>query len=371
MRHARGWIGTTLVAAAIASAGSALAQDAKRLLFVRGADRSGGFLEAGNDTARTEQLADITNQATNGGNHGWFELAQALEGAGFVVEQIAEPLEAGAPATGPTEGAPLNFNAIELDTYDAVVMGSNNAAYPPEQVDVLESYIRRGGAVLFISDANFGGSWADAPTSDQIFLDRFGWTMQQDRGTYVLRRSDGDFLIDDHPILAGVDAMDGEGVSPIVVPEVDTIEGVASSIVVRAKPGQQTRNNDRSPGQGTSRAVGPRDAALAIATVDRGRIAGHIDRNTFFNLNGAGTNINRFDNKTYAINLFTWLTSGPGIACGIDFDADGDLTNADILAAIPLVIQGDPAADLVAPFDGPDVFDFIEILRIFDAGGCA
>ncbi len=287
---------------------------ADRVLFVRGADRSGGFLEAGNDAARTEQLADINNTATNNGNHGWGELSALLTAGGFDVVQIAEPLEDGAPGTGPTTGAPIPFETLALHEYDAIVLGSNNATYSEAQVTALENYVRSGGGLLFISDANFGGSWADAPTSDQPILDRFGWTMQQDQGTYILRRSDGDFVAPTHPILAGVDAIDGEGVSPIVVPNPDTSPGVVSTVVVRAKPGQNTRNNDAFPGQGSSRAVTAQDATLAVATADGGRIAGHFDRNTFFNLNGAGTSINRFENATYATNLFTWLTDGPNPA---------------------------------------------------------
>ncbi len=350
--------------------------DGPAILFVRGADRSGGFLEAGNDAARTEQLADITNTSTSGGNHGWFELAELLRANGFVVSQIAEPLEADAPATGPTTGAPLDFASLDLSAYDAVVLGSNNADYSApfgqQQVDAIEAYVRSGGGVLFISDANFGGSWSDAPTSDQAFLDRFGWTMQQDRGTYALRRSDGDFVTPDHPIVVGtdgntiIDVIDGEGVSPIVVPEIDTAPGVVSTIVIRARPGQQTRNNDRFPGQGTSRAVGPRDATLAVATVgagpDAGRIAGHIDRNTFFNLNGAGTNINRFDNAAYAVNLFTWLVGPQSNPCGPACPADlalpcGVLDLADVSAFIDAFLGMDDAVD----FDGSGTFDLADI----------
>ena len=40
------------------------------ILFVRGATRSGGFLEATSDAGRTEQLADINNTSTATGNHG-------------------------------------------------------------------------------------------------------------------------------------------------------------------------------------------------------------------------------------------------------------------------------------------------------------
>src|SRR5215212_4821026 len=84
------------------------------ILFVRGADRSGGFLEASNDAGRTEQLADINNGSTASGNHGWATLAATLRSAGYIVEQIAEPLETGAPASGQTQGAPIKFETMSL-----------------------------------------------------------------------------------------------------------------------------------------------------------------------------------------------------------------------------------------------------------------
>ncbi|CAN0364917.1 unnamed protein product, partial [Ectocarpus sp. 4 AP-2014] len=51
----------------------------------------------------------------------------------------------------------------------------------------------------------------------------------------------------------------------------------------------------------------PNDATVVVASAGEGKVAGHFDRNTFFNQNGAGTNLNRFDNKQYALNLFGWL----------------------------------------------------------------
>lgn len=271
---------------------------AQSVLFIRGADRSGGFLEAGNDQQRTEQLADIFNTSTSNGNHGWAELRMALEAAGFAVTQITETAET---SSGPSAGLPVAFDELNLAQYDVIVFGSNNAQYSAAQIDSIEAWIRTGGGALFISDANFGSDWADAPNSDQQFLDRFGLVMNQDNGTYVLRRSNGDFNRPDHPILAGVDAFDGEGVSPIVVQATE-------DVVVRAR--NSTRVNSPPFGnnnQGQTRPVNDFDGALVVLEPDLGRIAGHFDRNTFFNQNGAGTNINRFDNLTYAINLFTWL----------------------------------------------------------------
>src|SRR5678815_4398333 len=95
------------------------------ILFIRGADRSGGFLEATNDAGRNEQLADINNASTASGNHGWATLASTLRGAGYVVEQMNEPLEAGAPAVGQTQGAPIKFETMTLSRYAAIVFGSN------------------------------------------------------------------------------------------------------------------------------------------------------------------------------------------------------------------------------------------------------
>jgi hypothetical protein len=60
--------------------------------------------------------------------------------------------------------------------------------------------------------------------------------------------------------------------------------------------------------QGTLRNVTATDASLVLATTGKGRVAGFFDRNTFFNANGAGTNINRYQNKALALNLFRWIS---------------------------------------------------------------
>ena len=279
------------------------------VLFIRGAPRSGGFLEAGSDAARTEHLADINNASTATGNHGWATLAATLRGAGYVVEQMIEPLEAGAPATGQTQGAPIPFETMDLSRYAAIVFGSNNAQYPLASVDAVAGYITNGGGAIFISDANFGSTWRDAPGSDQAFLNRFGLKMQQDNGVYSLTRAGGHFAAPTHPVLWGVNQFDGEGVSPIVVPATPPA-GVRIERIVAAR--NQTRDNNGTSAtnkyQGTLRNVTSLDASLVFAYSGKGRVAGFFDRNTFFNVNGAGTNITRFNNRQLALNLFKWAS---------------------------------------------------------------
>jgi uncharacterized delta-60 repeat protein len=283
-----------------------------KVLFVRGADRSGGFLEAGDDASRTEHLADIHNRSTAPGNHGWYELAQALRGAGYVIEQRAEPVEDAAPATGQTQGRAVRFENLDLAPYTAVVFGSNNATSEATTVDAVEAYVRSGGAALFISDANFGSDWADAPESDQSILSRFGVTVAQDFGVYASERAAGDFLAPNHPVLVNVNTFDGEGVSPFFVSN-PGVPGVSVTLLARAEQGFRVNAppyEHPATRQGPVRPVTGGDASLLVGAADDGRFAGHFDRNTFFNQNGAGTSINRFDNRQLALDLFRWLALG-------------------------------------------------------------
>jgi len=267
----------------------------EKVLFIRGGLGTVGFFEGGSD----EQGADVFNYTTNAGNHGWGELNAALVAEGFQVEQLSEdPVLEGIPT-------PVPLDIMDLAQYSVIVFGSNNAEYTGVQVDAFIDYIQNGGAALFVSDANFGQNWGDAPSSDQHFLDRFGLTMNQDTGTYSVRRSN-EFVTAAHPILDGVDEFDGEGVSPIT--RGTPPDGVTSTLVTLAR--FNVRQNTGS-GQGPTEPAATDDGSLVIANYGSGRIAGHFDRNTFFNENGAGTNINRFDNEVYARNLFNWLAGNP------------------------------------------------------------
>jgi hypothetical protein len=292
------------------------------VLFVHGADRSGGFIEATNDAQRTEQLASIDNASTAGGNHGWKQLADQLRGQGYTLTEIKEPLESGAPPTGQTTGRALDLTVNFLRKYDLVVFASNNAVYSAASVDAVDAYLRGGGAGLFISDGNFGSDWRDAPASDTQFLSRYGLAVNQDNGTYAVRRDQGDFTTPNHPVLFGVNAFDGEGVSPIRLPTAAPA-GVTLTPLARAK-GVTFDNGLTLPfnqNRGDARQADARDASLVLGNVGAGRFAAFFDRNTFFNTNGAGTNLTRFDNARLATNLFNWATDkAPPAVASSSFD---------------------------------------------------
>lgn len=282
------------------------------ILFVRGALRSGGFLEGTSDATRNQQLADINNTSTAKGNAGWGTLAQTLRNAGFAVEQISESAEANAPTTGLIQGAPVGFEKLNLSRYAMIVFGSNNAKYSTASVDAIVRYINGGGGALFISDANFGSNWRDAADSDQQFLSRFSLVVNQDSadGVKTLSRTSGDFIDSGHPVLKGVNSFSGEGVSPITIPTT-VPKGMFINRVVRATGNVRNNNGTASWNkyQGTLRPATTRDGSLVLARSGTGRLAGFFDRNTFFNPGGLGTDITKNNNRQLALNLFRWVAN--------------------------------------------------------------
>jgi hypothetical protein len=187
------------------------------ILFVRGATRSGGFLDGGSPALRDDQLADINNASTATGNHGWATLARTLRDAGFVVEQITEPK--GPDTSNVIAGRPIRFEnmgpvevlrdrlRVEQRAIPARIRRCGRQLHPQRRRRALHLRCQ-----LRLALARRAGS-------DQSFLARYGVIVNQDNGVYALTRAGGDFAVPTHPILNGVDVFDGEGVSPLVVPE--------------------------------------------------------------------------------------------------------------------------------------------------------
>ncbi len=290
----------------------AKAQDSQKpiILNIRGGDGTGGFTFGG-DNAELSSFSDFTNTAKN---RGWGEFAQTLQAEGYVTQELREGNHIKGCEVHETNpcSTPVDFAGMDLSKYSVIIMGSNNSRYGKPAVDAIMKYIEEGGGIIFLSDANFGRNWRDAALSDQAFLDRFGLVMNQDLGYYPLKRSDGDFLIPNHPILEGVNEFNGEGVSPITF--VKEVEKMKVEIVVRAK--NKIRRNSRldgtplnnaNNGQGPTSDAGNKDATLIVAEYGKGRAVFHYDRNTFFNSKAATSSLTQVDNKKFALNMMAWV----------------------------------------------------------------
>ncbi|MBL8767867.1 MAG: hypothetical protein JNL94_10900, partial [Planctomycetes bacterium] len=162
---------------------SAEAATPTRVLFVRGGSGTGGFINGGGDG----NLSDLFDFNFGLGNSGYGELGTLLTADGYSVHQIVEGSGGG--------GVPIPLLGLDLAQYDVIVFASNNAVYDALGADRVAQYVCAGGGVLFISDANWGSSWSDAPNSDQTFMRGFDLRMNQDGGTYALSRANGDFVV--------------------------------------------------------------------------------------------------------------------------------------------------------------------------------
>jgi hypothetical protein len=80
-----------------------------------------------------------------------------LRGEGYFITQI----KGGAATSG--SDLPVDIVNLDLTPYKLIVFGSNNATCGAAAVNKIETFVRNGGGVLFISDANFGSSWAMRP----------------------------------------------------------------------------------------------------------------------------------------------------------------------------------------------------------------
>jgi hypothetical protein len=103
-----------------------------------------------------------------------------------------------------------------------------------------------------------------------------------------------------------VGAFAGEGVSLFRI--VAGMNGYQAVPLVSAA-GLVVRLNDPSGAPGALQAAGPSDCSLFVAAQGRSRVVGHFDRNTFFNLNGAGTSLFQHDHVTLARDIFRFLAA--------------------------------------------------------------
>ena len=307
-----------------------IAPQSRSVLFIRGADGSGGATEGGTKQQRTEQLGDINNTSTSTGNHGYGTLRALLVGDGFKVTQLIE-----------------SSTAITLNTLQAnrvVVFGSNNKIYSAAEVKAFHDYVDRGGSALFISDANWGLTWEAAPASDNQFLTRYGAQVYQDSGQLPLmvRSEQGRYMLPGHPVLSGPDGIgsksevnryNGEGVSLF---RITTGSNNYQALAMVSAKGLLRRLNNSTGKPGALQQAGVGDAAMVFVEKGNARIVGHFDRNTFFNLNGAGTDITKLDNAQLALNIFRYLASVKATAAVVGKGC-GKAGALSLTAAMPIL----------------------------------
>ena len=190
-------------------------------------------------------------------------------------------------------------DAALLAKYGVVVLGSNARVFTTAEVVALTGFYANGGSILAYADFQYGPNNWD---SDNSFLSQFGVEVLTDNFQPAVDIKD---LVSGHPIMAGVKAIRGEGVSQFLVSAASV-----SQNQVLAKCSPLTRSGCILPPADQSR-VKKGDVAACVFVRENakgGRLAGVCDRNAFQNGPGPGSDIDQVDDRLFARNLFRWLS---------------------------------------------------------------
>lgn len=187
-----------------------------------------------------------------------------------------------------------------LAPYTVVVLGSNGRALSISEVSALTDYYSAGGRILTYADFQYGpDNWA----SDNSFLTPFGIEVFPDNFQPTTQITD---VVTSHPIMAGVTSFATEGSSQFLI-RANTL--AQNMVLAKCSPLERSGCAVQAPEQAK---IQPGDvvACTWVRHDERnagGKLAGTCDRNTFHNGPGPGTDIDQFDNRNYARNLFRWL----------------------------------------------------------------
>jgi hypothetical protein len=190
-------------------------------------------------------------------------------------------------------------DATLLGQYGMVVLGSNARVFNANEVAALTSFYNNGGSILVYADFQYGPNNWD---SDNSFLNPFGVEVLTDNFQPTVDITD---LVATHPIMAGVKAIRGEGISQFIVSAASLNQNQ-----VLAKCSPQTRSGCILPPADLAK-VKKGDVVACVFVRENakgGRLAGVCDRNLFHNGPGPGSDLDQVDDRLFARNLFRWLS---------------------------------------------------------------
>jgi len=286
--------------AALLMAVAVEAEPTKKVLYLYGSVAADGTIPAPAGQAFHQMRLNDT------GSRGMSQFKATIEGgpliqASGVEFEIAEAYDAA-----------TTLDAATLGQYDVVILGSNNKMFSAAERDAVGQWVRDGGGLIAWSDSAFGGDFRQVGVGNPVGRDsnntittQFGMFFLRDNGAgnYAIKQYEFDHFLNDHDRDEGV-VFRGEGVSVV---RVSGEAKLLAKLQDGGLGGQIRLHNDDQ----NDPAIGPlneqTDAALAIAQIDRGRVIGTFDRNTFWNA-GEGTRLSHVDNAEYAQRLVLWAS---------------------------------------------------------------
>ena len=191
------------------------------------------------------------------------------------------------------------IDAALLNPYGVVVLGSNGRTLAASEVTALKTYYDNGGSILTYADFQYGPNNWD---SDNSFLKQYGVVVLADNFQPTVNITD---IVTTHVVMTGVTAFRGEGISQFIVSAASLTQ---NEVLARCSP--LTRSGCILPAADLPKVKKGDVVACVFVRVNAGggRLAGVCDRNGFQNGPGPGSDIDQVDDRTFARNLFRWLS---------------------------------------------------------------
>jgi hypothetical protein len=262
----------------------ATSAEAPRVLYLYGDVAADGTVPSGTQEPFHQMRLNDT------GARGMSGFAEAIREVGFQIEEAYD--------------ADVTLTPAFLAPIDVLILGSNQRRFTPAEAKALNDWIHAGGGLLAWSDSAFGGHWQRVGVDNEAgrlsnndLTVQFGMYFMTDNGAgnYLIENYRRDHFLNAYNRNGGV-RFRGEGVSPVRVESPAELlapmqaGGLGGALRLNKRDGKLNLDTD---------------AALAIATVGKGRVVGVFDRNMFWNA-GEGTRLSHVDNREFTQRITVW-----------------------------------------------------------------
>lgn len=260
------------------------ADDPPRILYLYGDVADDGTVPSG----KKEPFHQM--RLHDEGDRGMSQFTAAIRSLGFEIDEAHD--------------AKIRLNHETLKNLDVLILASNQRRFDEEEAAAVNAWVQAGGGLVAWSDSAFGGHWKKVGVdnelgrlSDNDLTEQFGMYFMTDNGAgnYLVTKYEKNHFLNADKRDGGI-GFRGEGVSAVrVSPPAEMLAqmqhgGLGGGIRLNKKDGE----------------LDPaRDAALAIATIGKGRVVGVFDRNLFWNA-GEGTRLSHNDNREFTQRLMIW-----------------------------------------------------------------
>jgi len=264
---------------------------AKNIAYIHGDVSADGRIPSGNQAPYDQMLI------SDSGRTGLSQFKALVESQGHTISQHYD--------------ARTSLTRNFLNRFDVVIFGLHQKRWSNAEKNALDSWLRDGGGMLIYSDSASGGRFNIVGSQNNVgqrtvnnIIARYGMqvTVDQAHGVKAVRPGPSN----NHPVVAGRQVLEGEGVSPIAV---DRSAGVRIIIPYENNGTYRVSGALTLPHRQGITINNPLYASLALKPLGQGNLMVMFDRQPMWNA-GPGSSINKRNNREILRRMVNFLASG-------------------------------------------------------------